>query len=72
MKDLKINCSKAKIPESWPKNSFHVFEILFSGRKKTPYFSFSEESEKLELAIAVVVKLNLMLPDCSQIKSADT
>lgn len=49
-----------------------MFEILFSGRKKTPYFSFSEESEKLELAIAVVVKLNLMPPDCSQIKSADT
>lgn len=58
-KGFKINCSKAKIPDSWPKNSFCVFETLFSGRKNPRFFPFPKRVEKLEMATAVMVILNL-------------
>lgn len=69
-KGFKINCSKAKIPESWPKNSFHVFETLFSGRKR-PCFSFSEESRNIQSGCSSrgYIEFKTVFPDSSQIVS---
>lgn len=72
-KGFKIHCSKAKFPVSWPKNSFHVFEISFSGRKKTRV-SFSKESRKIRNGYngSGYIEFKIMFPVSSQIMSLDT
>lgn len=72
-KSFKINCSKVKVPESWPKNSFHVFEVLLSGREK-PFFIFSKDSRKIRNSYSnrVYIEFKTMFPDFSQIISPNT